>query len=166
MDNPNFSIANLCNSLRNKVNLTKKKQKLTVFVHAHLQAFFQSTRLTLIAVCFIYDASASARLTPANRKIRRRMMISGEFGRSITAIYNFTFAIELLVRDRNASINRDLHFYWTHELAPPPSTSSCPDGSQQRKEKKFVGICPKHQHEINHIFDWLNWHREESGGHR
>lgn len=35
---------------------------LTIFVHAHLQAFLQATRLTLVAVRFVHNTSARSRL--------------------------------------------------------------------------------------------------------
>lgn len=64
-------------------------KQLTVFVHAHLQAFFQSACLTLIAVCFIYDASASARLTPEIRRDEHCILVDLVIDHSDTANLHF-----------------------------------------------------------------------------
>lgn len=37
---------------------------LTVFIHSHLQAFFESTSLTLISMCFVHNTSTGSSLTP------------------------------------------------------------------------------------------------------
>ena len=50
---------------------------LTVFVHSHVEAFFETTGLTLISVRLVYDAVPRARLTSAfeNEKGKERVKV-------------------------------------------------------------------------------------------
>lgn len=111
---------------------------LTVFVHAHLQAFFQSTCLALIAMCLIYDASAGTRLTPENQIGQKEKLISD--GWSIDHGHDFQFR-----RWESKRLN---------QLWFPFLLNIC------ALTTDHFGIKSKSQHnKINHIFDWLHCQR-------
>lgn len=138
----------------------KKSAKLTVFVHAHLKAFFQSTRLTLIAVCFIDDASASARLTPAtkNRKKKHgKKIICGWVGRIDHRFDNFHFR-QFKSQAKIETLQSIVVCIFIEYMSCPSHTTRNSAQVACRRNEKHL---PKHQIEINHNFDWLNWRKRE-----
>lgn len=52
-------VCNILHTYTGKIIIKMNFIKLTIFIHSHVEAFFQSTSLTLISMSFVHDTATS-----------------------------------------------------------------------------------------------------------